>query len=167
MRTETGAFDQASALCAAGVLAAVRRVGLPPLEGDSELELDFLSPGGGSTFSLTIGPVGAGDVHIQKGRLLDLAYAHLAAEAPEDYAKTAAAWSHADEPSAAWAIGATLSDPRRLQMTYPYSEIVGFSFVCIRAGEIIGRLALIGEADFLYAAELGSPELAGYALKTL
>jgi hypothetical protein len=167
MRTETEAFDEASALCAAGVLTAVRRVGLPPLGGDSELELDFLSPGGASTFSLSVGPVGAGDVHIRKGRLLDLAYAHLAAEAPEDYANTAGAWSHADELCAAWAIGAALSDPRRLQMTYPYAEIVGFSFLCTRAGEIVRRLALIGEADFLYAAELGAAELAGYALKTL
>lgn len=167
MRGEFQDFDRVEALCAAGVLTAVRRVGLPPLGGDSELELDFMSPEGESTFSLSIGSVGASDVLIRKGRLLDIAYAHLAAEAPEEYASTAGDWAQADELSAAWAIGAVLSDPRRLQMTNPYAEIVGFSLQCTRAGEIVGRLALIGEADFLYAAALQAPELAGYALKTL
>ena len=167
MDAETEAFDAARTLCAAGVLTAVRRVGLPPLGGDSELELDFLSAGGISTFSVCIGPVGAGDIRIHKGHLLEIAYEHLAHEDPEEYAKTARDWVRAGEPSAAWAVGAVLSDPRRLQMTHPYPEIVGFSFACLRAGEIVGRLALIGEADYLYAADQEAPELSGYALTML
>ncbi len=167
MRPESEVFDQANSLCAAGVLTDVRRVGLPPLGEDSDLELDFLSPDGAKTFSIGIGPVAASDVRIREGRALDLDYAHLNLEEPAEYASLVADWAQREELRAAWAIGATLSDPCRLQMTTPYSEIVGFSFLCTRAGEVLGRLALIGEADTLYAAEAQDPLLAGYRLKTL
>lgn len=167
MGSEELAFERANGLCAAGVLTAVRRVGLPPLGGDAELELDFLSPEGPKTFCIMVGAIGASDVRIRQGRALDLDYAHLREEYPEEFATLVGDWSQRDEVLAAWAIGSSLSDPCRLRMTNPYSEIVGFSFLCTRGGEVFGRLALIGEADYLYAASLDAAELAGYGLRAI
>lgn len=160
-------FEGARQLCAAGILTGVRRVGLPPLGDDSELEFAFQSGAETQTFTLTVGAVGASDVVVRPGAAFDVFYRHLETEDPAHYAQTLRDWVVAPEPAAAWAIGAALSDPHRLAMTNPYVETVGFSFLCTRDGDPVGRLAVIGEADILLAADVSDPSLAGYQLETL
>ncbi|MET0546229.1 MAG: hypothetical protein ABWZ40_07955 [Caulobacterales bacterium] len=167
MRLDIKDFEGALELCAAGVLADVRRVGLPPLGEDAELEFAFEAAAGAGVFTLSVGAIAASDIRVRKGEALEIFYAHLRDEDPAHFAETQVAWTAQPELAAAWAIGSVLIDPHRLAMTHPYVETVGFSFLCLRGGEPVGRLALIGESDILLAADMSDPTLAPYQLETL
>lgn len=144
-----------AALCAAGPIAGIARVGHAPFHIDDPIEITFAD---GRVFNVDIGPVGATDLRVSEGALLDVAYGHLRTEEPETFAAIARDWTR--EPiDLPWLIGQRLSDPRRLAMNAPYRVEVGYAF---QAGE--KRLALFGEADLIYAMALDDPEIASYEL---
>jgi hypothetical protein len=109
-------------------------------------------------FNIDIGFQGATGIEISPGSCLERAYSHLRTEEPKTFASIARDWTSApmDLP---WAIGRSLSNPRRLYMTGPYRVEVGFALDC--GGRV---LALFGEADYLWAADLADPEIASFGL---
>jgi hypothetical protein len=144
------------ALCDAGRLVRIARVGRPPLDDDDAIELTFES---GAVFHIDTGPVGASDIAIRNGPLLAHAFGHLAHEEPETWAEIAGDWTYLDI-MLEWMKGARLSHPRRLAMTTPYRLDVGYA-VTVNGRE----LALFAEADLIFAAALDDPSLAGYGLE--
>ncbi len=143
------------ALCAAGPIAEVARVGYEPFDIDDPIEITFAD---GRVFYVDVGVVGASDLRVGEGTLLEAAYGHLRAEEPETWANIARDWTR--QPlNLPWLIGQKLSDPRRLVMTAPYRIEVGYAF---QAGD--RRFALFAEADLIYAAALDDPEIASYEL---
>lgn len=161
--------EGARALCEAGVLRAVRRAGFKPMmwKEEVELELDFEGPAGLRTFRIMCGEIGANDVHVAEGTVLELFYGHLRGEEPESWAEAVAAWRLDPELDAEWAIGARLVRPVRLEMTKPYAEPVGFAFECERDGLSLGRLMMFASADILFAVREDHPEVAKYGLREL
>ncbi|PZO52004.1 MAG: hypothetical protein DCF16_10500 [Alphaproteobacteria bacterium] len=144
------------ALTDAGPIARIVRVGHAPFEGDDPIEITFAD---GRVFHIDIGIEAATDIRIGEGTLLEAAYGHLRSEEPEIYAAIARDWT-SEDIDLPWAIGATLANPRRLAMTDPYRVDVGYVF---DAG---GRqLALFGEADYIWAADLADEELEGFRLE--
>ncbi|MEQ1493389.1 MAG: hypothetical protein ABL932_22865, partial [Terricaulis sp.] len=111
-------------LLKAGAIARVARVGYPPFEGDDPIEITFAS---GAVFNIDIGFEGATDIVVREGTLLETAYGHLRAEEPAAFAAIERDWS-SEDIDAAWLIGATLTNPRRLAMTNPYRVDVGYVF---------------------------------------
>lgn len=143
-------------LLKAGAIARVARVGYPPFEGDDPIEITFAS---GAVFNIDIGFEGATDIVVREGTLLETAYGHLRAEEPAAFAAIERDWS-SEDIDAAWLIGATLTNPRRLAMTNPYRVDVGYVF------DVSGRqFALFGEADFITANELSDEENEGLRLE--
>ena len=99
------------------------------------------------------------ELEVEEGAYLERAFGHLRAEDPDTFAGIERGWTR--EPlDLPWAIGQTLSAPRRLIMTQPYRVDVGYVFDC--SGR---RLALFGESDFIFAAALDDPDLADFALE--
>jgi hypothetical protein len=144
------------ALCDAGRLVRIARVGRPPLDDDDAIELTFES---GAIFHLDTGPVGASDIAIRSGPLLDHAFGHLLQEEPESWAEISGDWTYLDI-TPEWAQGGRLSHPRRLAMTKPYRLDVGY-LVTVNSRE----LALFAEADLVFAVALNDPSVAGYGLE--
>lgn len=143
-------------LLKAGAIARVARVGYPPFAGDDPIEITFAS---GAVFNIDIGFEGATDIVVREGTLLETAYGHLRAEEPAAFAAIERDWS-SEDIDAAWLIGATLTNPRRLAMTNPYRVDVGYVF------DVSGRqFALFGEADFITANELSDEENEGLRLE--
>ena len=62
------------ALCDAGRLVRIARAGRPPLGDDDAIELTFDS---GDIFHIDTGPIGASDIVVREGSLLDHAFGHL------------------------------------------------------------------------------------------
>jgi len=144
------------ALTEAGPIARIARVGHAPFEGDDPIEITFAD---GRVFHIDIGIEAATDIRIGEGTLLEAAYGHLRSEEPETYAAIARDWT-SEDIDLPWMIDATLANPRRLAMTDPYRVDVGYVF---DAG---GRqLALFGEADYIWAADLAAEELEGFRLE--
>ena len=160
-------WDGAQALCAAGVLRAVSRAGFPPMQWKEEvdLELEFEGPYGSVCYRIMTGTTGASDLRIARGTSLELSAGHLREEEPESWRETVVAWRVTQENDAAWAIGARLCNPVRLEMTQPYRETVGFAFDCERDGAVIGRLMIFASADVLFAVRHDQPEVAKYGLR--
>jgi len=145
-----------AALTKSGPVARVARVGHLPFEGDDPIEITF---GDGRVFHIDIGIEAATDIRIGEGTLLEAAYGHLRSEEPETYAAIARDWT-SEDIDLPWLIGATLANPRRLAMTDPYRVDVGYVF------DVGGRqLALFGEADYVWAADLADEELEGFRLE--
>ena len=143
-------------LLKAGPIARIARVGYPPFEGDDPIEITFAD---GAVFNIDIGFEGATDIVVREGTLLETAYGHLRAEEPAAFAAIERDWS-SEDIDAAWLIGATLTNPRRLAMTNPYRVDVGYVF------DVSGRqFALFGEADFITANELSDEENEGLRLE--
>lgn len=143
-------------LCEAGAIAEIARAGHAPFDIDDPIEIRFQS---GAVFTIEIGLQHATDVTAQKGELLELAFGHLRTEEPQTYAGIARDWTR-ERIDLPWAVGRTLSKPRRLAMTHPYHLVVGYVFDC--GGR---ELALFGEADLIYIAAFDDPEIASYALQ--
>ena len=144
------------ALCAAGRVTRIARVGHAPLGGDDPIEIFFDS---GAVFHVDIGFEGASDVRLEQGPLLERAYGHLRVEEPQTFAAIARDWGHADV-DLPWLLGATLANPRRVAMTRPYRLDVGYAF---DAG---GRIfVLFGEADYISACALDDPEASDFGLE--
>lgn len=144
------------ALCEAGPIARIARVGYAPFEGDDPIEITFA---GGKLFHVDVGFEAATDISVGEGTLFEHAYGHLRTEEPDTLAAIARDWT-SEDIDLPWLIGAALTNPRRLAMTNPYRVDVGYVF---DAG---GRaLALFGEADYITAAALDDPELEGFALE--
>jgi hypothetical protein len=144
------------ALCRAGPIARVARVGHPPFEGDDPIEITFAS---GAVFCIDIGFEGATDLVVKQGTLLENAYGHLRTEEPDTFASIERDWS-SEDIDLPWLIGATLTNPRRLAMTRPYRVDVGYVF------DANGReLALFGEADYITATELSDEENEPFGLE--
>ncbi|MBC7770650.1 MAG: hypothetical protein H7124_17850 [Phycisphaerales bacterium] len=144
------------ALCEAGPIARIARVGYAPFEGDDPIEITFAS---GKLFHVDAGFEAATDIVVREGTLFEHAYGHLRTEEPDTFAAIARDWT-SEDIDLPWLIGATLASPRRLAMTNPYRVDVGYVF---DAG---GRaFALFGEADYITAAALDDPELEGFALE--
>jgi hypothetical protein len=150
------ATDNILKLTRAGPIAEIARVGHAPFEGDDPIEIMFVS---GALFHIDIGFEAATDIQVGEGPLLEAAYGHLRAEEPETWTNIARGWSR-EALVVSWAIGQTLSSPRRLAMTNPYRVDVGYVFRC---GD--RDLALMGEADFIWATALDDPELAAFGLE--
>lgn len=148
--------DDILKLTRAGPIQEIARVGYAPFEGDDPIEIVFAS---GALFHVDVGFEGATDIRVGEGTLLENAYGHLRDEEPDTWKNIARDWSREalDMP---WAIGQTLTAPRRLAMTNPYRVDVGYVFRC---GE--RELVLMGEADFIWAAALDDPELAQFGLE--
>lgn len=145
-----------AALCAAGPIAEIARVGYAPFEVDDPIEIAFAN---GAIYAIDIGLQHATDIAISEGPLLESAYGHLRREESDTFAAIARDWSR-EALDLPWLPGASLANPRRLAMTQPYRVEVGYVFA---AG---GRqLALFGEADCIYAAALDDPEIAGFGLQ--
>ncbi len=144
------------ALLAAGKITRVARVGHEPFEGDDPIEITFEN---GAVFHVDIGFEGATDIRIGEGALLEAAYGHLRSEEPETFAAIARDWT-SEDIDLPWLVGAALTNPRRLAMTNPYRVDVGYVF---DAGE--RQLALFGEADYIWAADLQDPELESFRLE--
>ena len=143
------------ALCAAGAIASIARVGHAPFDLDDPIEITFAH---GRVFTIDIGHVSATHLQIDEGALLDVAYGHLRSEEPDTFANIARDWTREDV-DLPWVIDQTLTKPRRLSMTQPYRVEVGYVFSCG------GRdLAVFGEADLIHIAGFEDPELASYAL---
>jgi hypothetical protein len=143
-------------LISAGPITRIARVGHAPFEGDDPIEITFAD---GRVFHIDIGIEAATDVRIEEGTLLEAAYGHLRSEEPETYTAIARDWT-SEDIDLPWLIGATLANPRRLAMTEPYRVDVGYVF---DAG---GRqLALFGEADYIWAADLADEEIEGFGLE--
>ena len=145
-----------AALCAAGAIARIARVGHAPLGDDDPVEITFAN---GDMFHIDIGFEGATDIAIGAGPLLESAYGHLRVSEPETFAAIARDWSSQDI-DLPWLIGATLSKPRRLIMTQPYRVEVGYVFA---AGD--RELALFGEADLIFVAAFDANETEGFKLE--
>jgi len=138
-----------SALCEAGPIARIARVGYAPFGGDDPIEITFAN---GAVFNIDIGFEGATDIVVREGTLLDSAYGHLREEEPAAFAAIERDWS-SEDLDLPWLIGAVLVNPRRLAMTNPYRIEVGYVF------DANGRkFALFGEADCITANELGDEE---------
>lgn len=142
-------------LIVAGPIQEIRRVGYEPFEGDDVIEIAFAN---GALFNIDIGHVGATGIEIYDGSCLERAYGHLRTEEPAAFANIARDWTSAPIPLD-WAIGQTLTNPRRLFMTEPYRVEVGYVFDCGPR-----TLTLFGEADYLWVVELADPEIASFAL---
>jgi len=143
------------ALCEAGAIARLARVGHAPFGEDDPIEIWFVN---GAVFHVDIGFEGATDIIVREGALLEAAYGHLRAKEPDTFAAIARDWTH-QEIDLPWLIGASLRLPRRLAMTHPYRVDVGYA---VDAG---GRdLALFGEADLIFAAALDDPAIEGFRL---
>jgi hypothetical protein len=142
-------------LIAAGPIQEIRRVGYEPLQGDDVIEIAFAN---GALFNIDIGHVGATGIEIYAGSCLERAYGHLRTQEPAAFTNIARDWTSAPIPLD-WAIGQALSNPRRLYMTEPYRVEVGYAFACGQR-----TLALMGEADYLWASDLADPEIAGFGL---
>ncbi|MGD9968479.1 MAG: hypothetical protein AB7T59_18320 [Hyphomonadaceae bacterium] len=137
------------ALLNAGPVARLRRVGYLPLAGDDPIEIEFAN---GAVFNVDIGFESATDVIIRPGVMLETAYGHLRAEEPDTFAAIERDWS-SEAIDLPWLTGATLSNPRRLAMTRPYTVEVGYVF------DVNGRqFALFGDADYITANELSDAE---------
>ena len=145
------------ALCAAGAIAQIRRVGIPPFDIDDTIEIAFAD---GAVFNIDIGLQGATDIEIYEGLLLERAYGHLRTEEPETFARIARDWTHSAIEGVDWALGHTLTHLRQLSMTHPYRVEVGFVFACGARD-----LAIFGEADLIYIAALDDPEIASFQLE--
>ena len=143
------------ALCNAGPIARIARVGHPPFEEGDAIEITFAS---GAVFYIDVGLEHATDIRVGEGTLLEAAYGHLRTEEPDTFAAIARDWSSGDL-DLPWLIGATLSRPRRLTMTHPYRVEVGYVFDAAGKG-----FALFGEADLIFAAALDDPDIAGFEL---
>ncbi|MEJ0058260.1 MAG: hypothetical protein WDM79_01110 [Terricaulis sp.] len=148
------AESDVAALVAAGPIAAIARVGHAPFDIDDPIEIFFQS---GALYHIDIGFVGATDIVMREGPLLEHAFGHLRTEEPDTFTAIARDWT--SEPiDLAWAIGHTLANPRRLAMTEPYRVEVGYVF------DIAGRaLALFGEADLIQIGALDDPHIEAYA----
>lgn len=144
------------ALCKAGRVTRIARVGHPPLGEDDPIEIGFDS---GATFHLDVGFEDASDIVIGPGPLLERVYGHLRTEEPDTFAAIARDWSREDM-SLPWLLGANLRNPRRLTMTKPYRLDVGYAF------EAGGRtLALFGESDCIFAADIADPDIETFGLE--
>jgi hypothetical protein len=144
------------ALCDAGPIARVARVGYAPFGGDDPIEITFAS---GAVFNIDIGFEGATDIVVRAGTLLDSAYGHLRDEEPAAFTAIERDWS-SEDIDLPWLIGATLANPRRLAMTNPYRIEVGYVF------DANGhKFALFGEADYITANELGDDQNEGFDLE--
>jgi hypothetical protein len=144
------------ALCDAGPIARIARVGYAPFGGDDPVEITFA---GGAVFNIDIGFEGATDIVVREGSLLASAYGHLRTEEPAAFAAIERDWS-SEDIDLPWLIGATLSNPRRLAITNPYRVEVGYVF------DANGRqLALFGEADYITANELDDEENESFGLE--
>lgn len=143
------------ALTKAGPIARIARVGHAPFDVDDPIEIMFE---GGAVFHVDVGFEGATDIAVREGPLLDYAYGHLEDEEPDAYAAILRDWTHEDI-DLPWLIGATLTNPRRLTMTNPYSVDVGYVF-----GARGSDFALFGESDLIHAAALDDPELESFKL---
>jgi hypothetical protein len=145
-----------AALCAAGPIAEIARVGYAPFEDDDPLEIRFQS---GALFHADVGFETASDIVLREGPLLEHAFGHLRTEEPDTFAAIARDWTREPIPLP-WLVGHALANPRRLIMTQPYRTEVGYVF------DIAGRaLALFGESDLIFAAALDDPEIASFALE--
>lgn len=143
-------------LVTAGPIARIARVGHAPFEGDDPIEITFAD---GHVFHIDIGIEAASDVRVGEGTLFEAAYGHLRTEEPATFAAIERDWTSGDM-DLSWLTGATLANPRRLVMTQPYRVDVGYVF------DVAGRqLALFGEADYIWAAELGDKELEPFRLE--
>jgi hypothetical protein len=143
-------------LVAAGPIAEIARVGHAPFAGDDPIEITFAN---GAVFHIDVGFEGASDIRVSEGTLLDGAYGHLRTEEPATFVGIARDWTR-ETIDLPWVIGKTLSDPRRITMTEPYRLDVGYAF------DLGGRrLALMGEADFIWAIALDDPEIADFGLE--
>lgn len=143
------------ALCDAGPIARIARVGYAPFEGDDPIEITFAN---GKVFHVDIGFEAATDIRVGEGTLLEAAYGHLRTEEPDTFAAIVRDWS-SEDMDLPWLIGATLSDPRRLTMTHPYNVEAGYVFT---AG--VRELALFGEADLIFAFALDDPSIESFGL---
>jgi len=144
------------ALCDAGPIARIARVGHAPFEGDDPIEITFAN---GAIFTIDVGFESAADLTIRVGTLLELAYGHLRAEEPDTFAAIERDWS-SEDIDLHWLIGAPLTNPRRLALTNPYRVDVGYVF------DANGRqFALFGEADYITANELGDKENEAFGLE--
>ncbi|GIK48634.1 MAG: hypothetical protein KJZ75_05120 [Hyphomonadaceae bacterium] len=145
------------ALCAAGPIARIARVGHAPFDEDDPIEITFAD---GRVFHVDIGVEAATGIMIREGPLLEHAYGHLRTEEPDAYAAIARGWGSGDI-DLPWLIGARLERPHRLVMTQPYRVEVGYVF---SVGE--RELALFGEADLIFAAALDDPYIESFKLET-
>lgn len=149
-------MSAARKLCEAGPIARIVRVGHAPFGDDDPIEIFFQS---GAVFHVDIGIEGASDIQIREGCLLETAYGHLRREEPLTFAAIERGWSQ-QAMNLPWLLGAALANPRRLRMTQPYRQDVGYAF------DVAGRtLAVFGEADAIIAASLDDPEIADYGLE--
>ena len=144
------------ALCNAGPIARIARVGHTPFGEDDPLELIFV---GGAVFCVDVGPEGASDIAVREGALLERAYGHLRAEAPTAFAAIARDWSQ-ESIDLPWLIGMKLSRPRRLTMTHPYRLDIGYAFAAADRD-----FALFAESDLIFAAALDDPEIDSFKLE--
>jgi hypothetical protein len=148
--------DDILKLTRVGQIQEIARVGYAPVEGDDPIEIMFAS---GALFHVDIGSEAATDILVGEGSLLESAYGHLRSEEPDTWKNIARDWSR-EALDLPWAIGQTLSAPRRLAMTNPYRVDVGYVFRC---GD--RELVLMGEADFIWATSLDDPELEQFGLE--
>jgi hypothetical protein len=148
--------DSIRKLCEAGPIAGIVRVGHPPFDIDDPIEINFAS---GAVFHVDIGVAHATDIEVREGLLLEHAYGHLRTEEPATFAAIERDWTR-ENMDLPWLIGATLSNPRRLTMTQPYSVDVGYVFDA--AGK---QFALFGEVDLIHASALDDPENAAFGLQ--
>lgn len=144
------------ALCAAGAIAGISRAGIAPFDTDDVIEIAFEN---GALFNIDIGLKHAADIEIYQGALLERAYGHLRGGEQDTYDRIARDWSSEPIEELQWALGQTLSQPRRLIMTAPYRVEVGYAFACG------GRdLAIFGEADLIHIAALDDEDIAEFKL---
>ena len=145
------------ALCDAGLIARIARVGHAPFDEDDPIEITFAN---GRIFHIDTGAQAATDIVIREGTLLEGAYGHLRTEEPDAFDAIARGWG-GEDMDLPWLIGAKLERPHRLLMTNPYRVEVGYVF---NAGE--RELALFGEADLIFAAALDDPHIESFKLET-
>lgn len=143
-------------LCAAGAIAEIARVGHAPFEADDPLEVRFAS---GAVFYIDVRAMDATDLEIGEGSYLEKAFGHLRVEDSAAFAAIERDWTR-EALDLDWAMGQTLSSPRRLIMAQPYRVDVGYVFAC--GGR---ELAIFGEADLIYAAALADRVIADYDLE--
>jgi hypothetical protein len=144
------------ALCNAGPITRIARVGYAPFDIDDPVEITFAD---GGVHYVDVGVVGASDLRMGQGTILETAYGHLRAEEPDTWTNIARDWAH-EALDLPWALGHRLANPRRLIMTNPYRLEVGYVF------DVGGReLALFGEADLIFCAALDDPEIESFKLQ--
>lgn len=143
-------------LCEAGAIKAIVRVGHAPLGEDDPLEIRFVS---GAVFSIDVRAMDASDIAVEEGPYIERAFGHLRAEDAATFAGIERGWTH-EALALPWAVGASLTSPRRLAMTQPYRLEVGYVFAC--GGR---ELALFGVDDLIIVAALDDPEIADFALE--